>query len=60
MKTLPVMVASYLINIVIGLCSQIYGLLHWKDQAHWAKTEHGIAGKPAEVSQASALQRKVA
>ena len=59
-RTLPVMVGSYLINIVIGLASQVYGLLHWRDQAHWAKTEHGISGKAAETRNTGALQRKVA
>ena len=54
------MVGSYLINIVIGLASQVYGLLHWRDQAHWAKTEHGIAGKAAETRNTGALQRKAA
>ena len=40
LKTLPVMIASFLANMVIGLISQVYGLLKCRDQAHWAKTEH--------------------
>ncbi len=42
LRSLPVTVASYLINIVVGFISQWYGLLRCGDQLHWAKTEHRI------------------
>ncbi len=42
LKTLPTMIASFVANTIIGMVSQIYGLIKCRDQVHWAKTEHAI------------------
>ena len=61
LKTLPVTVAAYVINLYVGFVSQVYGLIKYRDQAHWAKTEHGGIGAAAvQARKTSALQRKVA
>ena len=59
-KLLPITVAAYSLNIVVGFISQIYGLFRCRDQGHWAKTEHvGICTRQ-ETAAAAHLQRKVA
>ena len=61
LKTLPVMIGSYLINLVIGFISQVVGLIRWRDQLHWAKTEHAIAAQTVQTRpQAATLQREAA
>ena len=60
LKTLPVMIASFLANMVIGLISQIYGLIKCRDQAHWAKTEHKIDAESAQGRNAVPVAEKVA
>ena len=60
LKSLPVTAAAYLINILVGCISQMYGLFHWKDQEHWAKTEHVGIQTPREKHQHPQLQRNAA
>ena len=61
LKTLPVTVAAYIINLYVGFVSQVYGLIKYRDQAHWAKTEHGgIGAATVQARKTSQLQRKVA
>ena len=45
LKTLPVMISSFLANMVIGMFSQVYGLINYRKQNHWVKTEHAIDAK---------------
>ena len=52
-------VAAYVINLYVGFVSQVYGLIKYRDQAHWAKTEHAI-GATAVQSAAQHLQHKAA
>ena len=60
-KTLPIMIGSYVMNLVIGFVSQIVGLLRWQDQAHWAKTEHAIRAQGTQtMPQTAALRQKAA
>ena len=59
LRSLPVTVAAYLINILVGFISQIYGLIHWKDQGHWSKTEHIGIQTSTEMPHAQ-LRRKAA
>ena len=60
-RSLPVTIAAYVINIFIGFISQIYGLIHCRDQQHWAKTEHGIDAHAVHESHGTAqLRRKAA
>ena len=60
LKTMPVMIKSFVANLAIGMISQIYGLLHCRDQAHWAKTEHAIDAESAQGRNAVPVAEKVA
>ena len=60
LKSLPVMIASYILNVPICMISQIYGLIRCGDQHHWAKTEHAIVAQMAENRQHTALRKKAA
>ena len=59
-RTLPVTVGAYVVNILVGFVSQMYGLFHWKDQEHWAKTEHVGLRTPQQRPQQEQLRRKAA
>ena len=59
LKSIPVTVAAYIINLYVGFVSQVYGLIKYRDQAHWAKTEHAI-GATAVQTAAQHLQHKAA
>ena len=60
-KTIPVMIGGFFANMIVGIFNQIVGLLRYRDQQHWVKTEHAIGAQTVQTRpQASALQRKVA
>lgn len=59
-RTLPVTIGAYVINIYIGFISQVYGLIHCRDQAHWAKTEHAIDVHAIHENHPAQLRRKAA
>ncbi len=54
LRTLPVTIAAYAVNMVIGFVSQVYGLIRCRDQLHWSKTEHRIEAK--NISPGKAIQ----
>lgn len=61
LKTIPVTVAAYIINLYVGFVSQVYGLIRYRDQAHWAKTEHAIGATMVQTRKTSSqLRRKAA
>ena len=57
LKSIPVTVAAYIINLYVGFVSQVYGLIKYRDQAHWAKTEHAALG--AKTVQARQQQQQL-
>ncbi len=42
MRTLPIMAASFLLNALLVTCSQTMGLMRFRRQSQWVKTEHKI------------------
>ena len=59
LKSIPVTVAAYVINLYVGFVSQVYGLIKYRDQAHWAKTEHAIGATAVQTAR-QPLQHKAA
>jgi len=61
LSTIPVMIGGFFANLIVSVFNQIGGLLRYRDQQHWVKTEHAIAaGTTREIQQTAPLQRKVA
>ncbi len=61
LKSIPVTVAAYIINLYVGFVSQVYGLIKYRDQAHWAKTEHAIGATAVQTQTGrQKLQHKAA
>ena len=58
LSTLPVMLVSFVANMVIAAISQIWGLFRYRHQHTWVKTEHKLHGdvdtRPEGKGQASA------
>ena len=44
-------------SMYVGFVSQVYGLIKYRDQAHWAKTEHAALG--AKTVQARQQQQQL-
>ena len=59
-KTLPVMVASFVANMIVGFFNQIVGLMRCRDQMHWVKTDHRISADNLLSPQSQPLSRKIA
>ena len=60
LKTIPLMIASFCVNMVIGAISQFYGLFRWRHQQYWAKTEHAIGAENAQGGNPMAVPQKAA
>ncbi len=58
-KSLPVTLGAYVLNLYVGFVSQVYGLIRYRDQHHWAKTEHGLHAQN-DHQQAQQLRHKAA
>lgn len=43
-STIPLMLVSFVANMIVGAVSQIVGLIRYKDQHTWVKTEHKLHG----------------
>ena len=41
-SSLPLMLAGFFANMFVGIFNQVVGLMKWRDQQHWVKTEHEI------------------
>ena len=44
-RTIPVMVAGFFANMIVGAFNQVVGLARCRDQQHWVKTEHAIGAQ---------------
>ena len=40
--SLPIMLAGFIANMIVGIFNQLVGLARWRDQQHWVKTAHAI------------------
>ena len=61
LRTLPTMIAGAVANTVVGVFNQVVGLMRWRDQQHWVKTEHGIdaeTSRSLELAAASAASAR--
>lgn len=47
-STLPVMLVSFVANMIVGAVSQIVGLIRHRHQDTWVKTEHKLHGQQTE------------
>lgn len=43
-STVPLMLVSFVANMIVGAVSQIVGLIRYRDQHTWVKTEHKLHG----------------
>ena len=60
-KTIPVMIGGFFANLIVSFFNQIGGLVRYRDQQHWVKTDHAIAAQTAEARQQTvSLRRKAA
>lgn len=60
-KTIPVMIGGFFANLIVSFFNQIGGLIRYRDQQHWVKTDHAIAAQTAEARQQTvSLRRKAA
>ena len=41
-SSLPIMMAGFVANMIVGIFNQLVGLMRWRDQQHWVKTAHAI------------------
>jgi cellulose synthase/poly-beta-1,6-N-acetylglucosamine synthase-like glycosyltransferase len=41
-RTIPVMIGGFFANTIVGFFNQLVGLIKYRDQQHWVKTEHAI------------------
>ncbi len=53
-RTLPMMLASFFANLIIGLFNQIVGLIRWRHQQEWVKTEHTVTRSSMQVERPAA------
>ena len=61
LKTIPVMIGGFFANLIVSVFNQIGGLIRYRDQQHWVKTDHAIAAHAAETRQQTvSLRRKAA
>ena len=60
-KTIPLMIGGFVANTIVGAFMQLGGLIKFRDQQHWVKTDHAIAAETVTTRECSPqLQRKVA
>ncbi len=45
LRTVPLMAGGFVANAIVGACMQIGGLIRFRDQQHWVKTDHRIAAR---------------
>jgi hypothetical protein len=60
-RTLPLMIGGFVANAIVGAFMQVGGLIKFRDQQHWVKTDHAIAAQTVTTRECSPqLRRKVA
>ena len=60
-RTIPLMIGGFVANAIVGAFMQLGGLIRFRDQQHWVKTDHAITAKTVTTRECSPkLQRKAA
>ncbi len=59
LKTVPLMFLSVAVNVVVGLFNQVIGLIRYRNQQTWVKTEHSVTRASAQVTQIPTAARQV-
>ena len=60
-RTIPLMIGSFVANAIVGAFMQVGGLIKFRDQQHWVKTDHAIAAQTVTMRECSPqLRRKAA
>ena len=59
LRTLPVMVGGFAASSIVGVFNQVVGLLRWRDQLHWVKTEHAIDADDEQIRNIAPVHHKV-
>ncbi len=60
-KTIPIMIASFAANMIVGFFNQVVGLIRCRNQLHWVKTDHRIrAENVLPENSTQRLSRRVA
>ena len=60
-RTIPLMIGGFVANAIVGAFMQVGGLIKFRDQQHWVKTDHAIAAETVTTRECSPqMQRKVA
>ncbi len=50
LRTMPMMAGSFFANLIISLFNQIVGLIRWRHQQQWVKTEHSVTRESVQMS----------
>ncbi len=57
-RTLPLMIGGIAANTIVGAFMQIGGLIRFRDQQNWVKTEHSIPAKTVTTRECSPKLRR--
>ncbi len=60
LKTLPVMLGGFAANMIVGIFNQVVGLIRYRDQQHWVKTDHAITSQKLQGVSAVRMPPKAA
>lgn len=59
-RTIPLMIGGFAANAVVGAFMQIGGLIRFRNQQNWVKTDHGITAKTVRPRECSPQLRRTA
>ena len=48
LKTIPVMITGFFANMIVSFFNQVVGLIRYRDQQHWVKTDHAISARKVQ------------
>ncbi len=58
-RTMPMMVASFFANLIISLFNQIVGLIRFRHQQQWVKTEHSVTRESVQMNIPSLQEARI-
>ena len=59
-RTIPLMIGGFAANAAVGAFMQIGGLIRFRNQQNWVKTDHGITAKTVRPRECSPQLRRTA
>ena len=58
-SNLPIMLAGFVANMIVGIFNQLVGLMRWRDQQHWVKTAHAIEAENVAERNIMTIPQKI-